>query len=68
MAPANIEPNRVETIVSEKRQPWKEHWSVLASSKPTGDGTSHGFEKGEQVLMDGNIGVLKSEDEEEVDP
>ncbi|KAK6855171.1 hypothetical protein PG995_008703 [Apiospora arundinis] len=68
MAPAKIESNRAETVISEKIQPWKDHWSVLAASKPTGNGTSHGFEKGEQVLMDGNIGVGKSEDEEDIDP
>ncbi|KAK8018781.1 tetratricopeptide repeat domain containing protein [Apiospora marii] len=39
----------------EKRQPWKDHWHSLSATKPTGDGTSHGFERGEQVIMDGNM-------------
>ncbi|KAK8068767.1 CMCJ-like methyltransferase [Apiospora phragmitis] len=55
MPPAEADPNRSKTQVPEKRQPWKDHWDALSASEPTGSGTSHGFEMGEQVIMDGNI-------------
>lgn len=55
MTSAEADTKSTGACVPEKRQPWKEHWDALAEPNPSGSGTSHGFEKGEQVLMDGNI-------------
>ena len=39
-----------------KAQPWKEYWLAMdhRDKQLKVEGTSHGFAKGEEVIMDGN--------------
>ncbi|KAK7932512.1 hypothetical protein PG985_003224 [Apiospora marii] len=55
MPPSETGPHRTEVLGLEKRQPWKDHWEALAASEPNLSGTSHGFERGEPVIMDGSV-------------
>lgn len=55
-----------------KEQPWKQMWLRLAESKQREegvrtDGTSHGFEKGEPMIMDGNIQGSNDDDSSDED-
>jgi len=39
----------------QKAQPWKTQWPAkLPIPAPGNQGTKHGFERGEEVIMDGN--------------
>ena len=37
-----------------KTQPWKSQWPTAKSTETAASGTAHGFEKGKQMVMDGN--------------
>lgn len=55
-----------------KEQPWKSMWLRLGASNQREDGirtdgTSHGFEKGEPMIMDGNIQGSNDEDSSDED-
>jgi hypothetical protein len=63
MAPA---PNSNTT--TPKTQPWKDQWLAMGidgtNQMTVQDGTSHGFEKGEMVIMDGNLQGDDDDDDE----
>ncbi|KAK8045568.1 hypothetical protein PG993_005592 [Apiospora rasikravindrae] len=67
MPPVEAGPNSAKASSPEKRQPWKDHWHALAATNSTGDGTSHGFERGEQVIMDGNMIMDRDADDKKSD-